>query len=92
MDPLTEQQQQDYGRVARSMTNHTPSDEAIDKIENLRAQAKAFAYELIISVEPSRERSLALTHLEDAVMWGVKAIVLEQTGTVFVGTPGEAAL
>lgn len=78
MDPMTEQQQQDYERVKRSMTNHTPSAVAIDKIEELRSRAKHLAAEVIMSVEPSRERSLALTHLEDSVMWAVKAIVLEE--------------
>ena len=63
--------------LRRSLTNITPSKEQIDRIETVRAQAKLAGEAIIEGCPDSRERSLALTHLEDAVMWAVKSIVLE---------------
>lgn len=63
-------------RVEKSMTNHTPSASTIIDIEHVREAAKVLAHDLIEAAPISRELSLALTHLEDAVMWGVKAMVL----------------
>ena len=65
-------------RLERSMTNHTPSAEQIERIENLRDAAKGLAWSLANECPESRERSLAATHLEEVVMWAVKSIVLEQ--------------
>lgn len=60
----------------RSTTNHTPSAETIKEIEYYRTVIQGIAEELIIAVSPSRARSIALTHLEDAIMWGVKSYIL----------------
>lgn len=60
----------------RSTTNHTPTSETIDEIENYREVIQQIAEILILSVPPSRARSIALTHLEDAIMWGVKSYIL----------------
>jgi hypothetical protein len=64
--------------LERSLTNITPGPDAIVRIERLRAVSKAFGLSIIQEARDSRERSLALTHLEEAVMWAVKAIVMEQ--------------
>jgi hypothetical protein len=64
-------------RLEDSMTNHTPSKEQLDRIEDLRDQARALAWELAANCPESRERSLAATHLEECLMWAVKSIVLE---------------
>lgn len=60
----------------RSLTNITPDADQIVRIEKLRDSAKMFAEVIFTDATDSRERSLALTHLEDAVMWAVKSIVL----------------
>lgn len=60
----------------RSLTNVTPTQEQVDRIESLRAHAKAYGEQIILTTNNSRERSLALTHLEDSTMWAVKGIVL----------------
>jgi hypothetical protein len=62
----------------RSTTNHTPSPATILEIEGFRAAVQGVAAALVASVPPSRARSVALTHLEDAVMWGVKALILAE--------------
>lgn len=62
--------------VKRSLTNVRPSDEAIRRIEQFREQAKELVDVIFDVIPESRERSLACTHLEETVMWGVKAICL----------------
>ena len=56
-------------QVEHNLTNHTPDEEGIKSIEALRAKAKEFG-RLINEVCPnSREKSLAQTNLEQALMW-----------------------
>lgn len=64
-------------QLLRSLTNITPSNEQVDRIEDVRNVAKGLGAAIITACPDSRERSLALTHLEDAAMWAVKSIVLE---------------
>jgi hypothetical protein len=63
--------------LLRSLTNITPTAGQVDRIEQLRDKAKMLGTAMIQSCPDSRERSLGLTHLEDAVMWAVKSIVVE---------------
>jgi len=62
--------------VKRSLTNVRPSPEAIGRIEIVREKAKELVDLVFELIPESRERSLACTHLEETVMWGVKAICL----------------
>lgn len=66
----------------RSLTNHTPSPAALARIEALREAGKGLVDLLFEAVPHSRERSLALTHLEETVMWAVKAVVLTDPDAV----------
>lgn len=55
-------------------TYHTPKEGQPQKYESIRNNALAFA-ELIDSMCPdSREKSLAITALEEAVMWANASI------------------
>lgn len=63
--------------LERSLTNITPDESQIQRIEDLRDDAKSLGRAIISYCPDSRERSLALTHLEDATMWAVKSIILE---------------
>lgn len=65
-------------RLEYSLTNIKPTDGAIVDIETLREEAKSFGYHILEFVPDSREKSLAITKLEEAVMWAVKGIVLNQ--------------
>lgn len=61
----------------KSLTNIAPGPEQIDRVSRIRAAAKAYG-EAIEQNEPStRERSLAITNLEQSLMWAIKAVVLE---------------
>ena len=68
-----------YEALERSLTNQPPTPQAmVYVIEFLRESAKALGLAILDAVPPSRERSLAITHLEETVMWAVKALVLHQ--------------
>lgn len=61
-------------QVRWNLTNHTPDAEAIAEIEKLRSWAKSLGLLIVESCPESRERSLALTHLEETTMWAVASI------------------
>jgi len=63
-----------------SLTNQPPAAEQVEDMEALRAFAKNLGRAILIHVPPSRERSLAITHLEDSVMWAIKGIALRGGG------------
>lgn len=65
----------------RGLTNHTPSAEQVERIENLRLHAKRFAEAIYTNTSYSRDQSLAVTALEDATMRAVRSIVLEEPAT-----------
>jgi hypothetical protein len=51
-----------------------PTPEQVEKITEVRNSCKAL-YELLLSLSPSREKSLAITKLEEVSMWANKSIV-----------------
>lgn len=52
---------------------------------HIRNKAKALAYYLTESCPPSRELSLAITHLEEAVFWGNAAVARHDEEGVRIG-------
>ena len=61
--------------IERNFTYHAPKDlDQKVKYERLRLIGKTFAYEINDSCPESREKSLAFTKLEEAVMWANAAI------------------
>lgn len=54
---------------------HAPSAEQLQALQKLRASCKAHYDLLIATLPPSRERSLAITKLEEVSMWENKACV-----------------
>jgi hypothetical protein len=71
--------QQDSERLdqlMRSLTNVTPDEAQIVRIEDIRSHAKALGEAIIENSKNSRERSTALTKLEESAMWAVKGVVL----------------
>lgn len=61
--------------LERSLSNITPDAQTIRFIEVLRDSAKAYGA-ILEETPPSRERSLAITNLEQSLMWAVKGLVL----------------
>ena len=51
-----------------------PTPEALSIQAGIREKVASLAERLAYDIEPSRELSRALTHLEEALMWAGKAI------------------
>jgi hypothetical protein len=61
-------------RINRNYTYHAPKGNQVERYQAIRDSARSLA-ELIIGASPaSREQSLALTNVEQAVMWANAAI------------------
>jgi hypothetical protein len=61
--------------MKKTYAYHKPSSAGLKAIKNLR-EAFSSVHELIEEVAPnSRERSVAITSLETAAMWAIKAVV-----------------
>jgi hypothetical protein len=55
-------------------TYHTPKDDQPQRYELIRAEAKKLAQVFVEKTLESREQSIALTKLEEAVFWANAAI------------------
>lgn len=76
--PTVEEQ---INQVEHNMTNHAPIEGSVEKFEKLRAKAKAFGFEIAELCPDSREKSLAQTNLEQALMWAVASVARNQKGS-----------
>lgn len=61
-------------RIDHDFTYHAPDGEKAQKHEGLRAAAKSFALVIADFCPEGRERSVALTKIEEAVMWANAAL------------------
>ena len=61
-------------RIQRDFVYHAPKGDQPRRYEHLRAEARALALVIVSFTPPSREQSLALTHLEEAIFWANAAI------------------
>lgn len=66
--------QEELDRVARNFTYHPPKEDQPERYNRLRAMAGDLAQLYMLNAPLSRELSLALTHLEESVMWVNAAI------------------
>lgn len=65
----------DLDDIEDRFTYHPPPDRTtVETYKRVRANARQLAEELVMLCPPSRERSLALTKLEEAVMHANSAI------------------
>lgn len=62
------------GSIRWNMTNHRPTDSEIAEIERLREVAIGLGEHIESVCPPCRERSLAVTNLEQSLMWAVASI------------------
>lgn len=58
--------------------NVRPTGETLVAVVQLKSLASTVREFVEAIAEPSRERSLALTNLDQAVMWGTKALCFDQ--------------
>ena len=60
---------QDVNDINNRFTYHSPKNDQPQRYEELRALAKVLALSILERVPESREQSLALTNLEQAIFW-----------------------
>ncbi len=61
-------------RIMKAFTYHPVKDDQPERYAHIRASARELAIEIAVMTPPGRERALALTYLEQAVMWANAAI------------------
>ncbi|MGH7124894.1 MAG: DUF7681 family protein [Stellaceae bacterium] len=66
-------------RIRRDFTYHSPKPTQTGRYMAIREAAGDFALLIAESCPDSREKSLALTNLEQAVMWANAAIARNET-------------
>jgi hypothetical protein len=69
-----EMRQSMLARIENNFTYHAPKGDQLARYQLIRDTAKKLALLLIDNTPVSREQSLALTQLEDAVMWANASI------------------
>jgi hypothetical protein len=61
-------------QLEKTFTYHAPKDDQPERYVHLRDRAKELAYLIVRHTPPSREQSLAITHLESAIFYANAAI------------------
>lgn len=61
--------------MKKTFAYHKPSNEGLEKIKVLREAFSVVHSTIELNAPSSRERSVALTELETAAMWAIKAVV-----------------
>ena len=54
--------------------HHKPIGSQVERCQQLRELGHALAIEILNETPPSREQSIALTKLEESIMWASQAI------------------
>ena len=65
-------------RIENSFTYHPPKGDQAERYVLLRDEAKDLAVSIVHNCPDSRERSLAITKLEEAIMWANKSIACNE--------------
>lgn len=69
----------DWLKLVNNFTYHTPIGDQHFRYEKLRLDGKYLAQVILGECPPSRERSLALTKLEEVIMWANASIARNET-------------
>lgn len=64
----------DQAELQRRFTYHAPKDDQAGRYVRIRDEARSLAGTIVEATPESREQSLAITALEEAVFWANAAI------------------
>lgn len=67
--------------VENNFSYHRVSPEIAAKMAELRAKFKALAHEILDVCPETRERTLGVTHLEEAMMWTIGSLARQAPPT-----------
>lgn len=65
-------------QIETSFTYHSPKGNQPERYVRLRDNAKQLALDIVNCVPPGREQSLAITKLEESIMWANKGIACNE--------------
>jgi hypothetical protein len=68
--------------IDKPFAYHKPSEDGFKRITHLRAAFSAVKAEIEAQCPESRQRSVAITELETAAMWAIKAVVFNDPNSV----------
>jgi hypothetical protein len=71
--------------VNKTFAHHKPSATGLERIARLREAYSTLSDVVSNNAGPSRERSLAITALEESAMWAIKAVVHNDPGSEIEG-------
>lgn len=63
--------------IVRRFSHHAPDKGKVVRHEHIRETFKELAHHLNLELPDGREKSLVMTHLEEALMWSNAAIARE---------------
>ena len=66
-------------QIDNTFSYHAPFGTQVQRYQDLRSEAKTLARLIQEACPESREKSLALTNLQQAVMWANAAIAINET-------------
>ena len=66
--------------IENNFTYHAPKDDQVGRYISIQEKAKECAYIIDELCPESRERSLAMTKLEECVMWAIASIARNEDG------------
>lgn len=65
-------------QIQNAFTYHSPKADQPERYENIRSHARELAEVIASSTPNSREKSLAFTNLQQAVMWANASIAINE--------------
>ena len=78
--------------IENNFTYHKPFGNQPERYQQLRDGGKALAIQIVLQTPPSREQSLALTKLEEAIFWANAAIARNEVEPQEKPQPVEASV
>ena len=70
-----DQAEQERGYIDKPFAYHKPSDDGMRKITRIRESFSTVKRVIEHNCPESRQRAVAITELETAAMWAIKAVV-----------------